>query len=920
MSRRHLMIEATIGGWTVRDISSNGTWQLGQRVRRIDILTDEVKLNLGAVTGPAVTLVPVAQQPMPVTPQPLPVTPPPAPDLPDLPDLPDPPLPLPLPLQHEPMTVARDSLLIRSGLTAPGTGLSTPPPTTDQADDASQQHRASYLLRLGRTSIGRAKDNDIVVGDLLASRVHAEILVGRGGAEVVDLNSVNGTFVNGNRITRAVLHQRDVIAIGHHLFQLVGDELLEFIDSGDVTFEADGLNVFVDGKVQLLHDISFRLPAGALLAVIGPSGSGKSTLLNALTGFRPADTGTVRYASRDMYAHYDELRRRIGYVPQEDILHTLLTVREALEYGARLRFPADTTAAERRARIDEVLEELGLTTAAEQYEESLYGSGQANPAGVSGAGDSASAGGGNSPDTPAGTAGDLADRRVQNLSGGQRKRTSVALELLTQPTLLYLDEPTSGLDPGLDKEVMEALRRLADGGRTVIVVTHSVAQLDLCDYVLALAHGGHMAYFGAPQNALRFFGEGDWADVFRMLKTIGGSKRSVERFRTSNYFVPASVIAPTARPNPADLPGVRQQGVLSQAVTLSRRYLRVIAADKVYLRLIVVLPFLLGLITQVVPARNKFNVVRLPNVEAGQVLLIIVLAASFMGLANAISEVVKERAIYRRERSIGLSRVAYLGSKVGVMTLMTVLQSIVFTLIATSQRTPPHAAALGSPKLEVLIAVTVLTWASSMFGLLMSSLVDSTDKVMPLLVLSTVTQLVFCGGFFPLAGKTGLNQFSYLFPTRWCFAAVASTADLNVVQKLGDPVLNPAKGPDPRWRHASSVYLTNIGVGVAVGVLLIILTFLLLRRMDPRMLRRDHIGRRMAGAAVTPPPPGPPPPAPPQFPAPPAPASTVSKRPPDPGARPAPGPQPGSGVPTKPLTATRPAAPSAQPPPPGSRL
>jgi len=821
VSRRHLVIEAAPGGWTVRDISSNGTWLDGRRIRRVDVGSTAVRLRLGAVSGSEIILSPDA--PAPVT-------------------APDPAIPLPA-------TVA-------SAAASAATSAAAAAPAGGMGGDSGQKYQGSVPIRLGRMAIGRARDNDIVVNDLQVSRSHAELLVGRGGIEVVDLGSVNGTFVNGARISRSVIGQRDVIAAGHHIFQLVGEELLHFVDAGDITFEADGLNVRVDGGARLLRDISFRLPGGSLLAVIGPSGSGKSTLLNALTGFRPADTGTVRYSGRDMYADYDELRRRIGYVPQDDILHTLLTVREALDYGARLRFPADTTDPERRARIDEVLVELGLTSAAERDEENRYAAGAASAA-AAGDGDTGGADGGRA-------AGDLADRQVRTLSGGQRKRTSVALELLTRPTLLFLDEPTSGLDPGLDKEVMETLRRLADGGRTVIVVTHSVAQLNLCDYVLALARGGQMAYFGEPQNALKFFGEGDWADVFRMLTTTSGSKASVERFRSSPYFVPASVIAPAARPNPADLPGVRQQRMLSQALTLGRRYLRVIAADRVYLRLTVALPVLLGLVTQVVPAKNGFTVVRLPNVEAGQVLLIIVLAASFMGLANAISEVVKERAIYRRERTIGLSRVAYLGSKIGVLTLMTAAQGTVFTLIATFHRLPPRAALLSSPRLEILAGVVLLTWASSMVGLLLSTVVDSGDKVMPLLVLATVAQLVFCGGFFPLAGKNGLNQFSYIFPTRWCFAAVASTADLNVVQKLGDPLLSPDRPPDPRWRHAGSVYAVDIGVGFTVTILIILATLVLLGRVDSGGPRRRLIGARArsapargAGTFLTPVPPVP---------------------------------------------------------------
>ena len=194
-----------------------------------------------------------------------------------------------------------------------------------------------------------------------------------------------------------------------------------------------------NGRV-LLDNVSFGLDRNTFLAVVGPSGAGKSTLLNALTGFRPAPRGTVLYDGRDLYAEYEELQSRIGLVPQDDVLHPQLTVGRALEFAAELRFADDVTADERSARVDEVLEELGLTA--------------------------------------------RRDLAIEQLSGGQRKRVSVALELLAKPSLLFLDEPTSGLDPGYERSLMELLRGLADGGRTVVVVTHSVQSLDLCDRVL----------------------------------------------------------------------------------------------------------------------------------------------------------------------------------------------------------------------------------------------------------------------------------------------------------------------------------------------------------------------------------------------------------------------------------------------------
>jgi len=648
----------------------------------------------------------------------------------------------------------------------------------------------------------------------MASREHAELLVGRGGAEIVDLGSANGTFVNGHRVERALLNRGDLFAVGHHVFTVGDGVLVEHVDTGDVAFEVDAISVDA-GETRLLHEMTFRLPGRALLAVLGPSGSGKSTLLNALTGFRPANVGTVRFGGRDLYAEYDELRRKIGYVPQDDILHTSLTVREALEFGAKLRFPADTTDAERRTRIEEVLVELALTSRPSDG------------------------------DPPAARGSDLADRQVSKLSGGQRKRTSVALELLTQPTLLYLDEPTSGLDPGMDKEVMVALRRLADGGRTVVVVTHSVAQLEMCDYLLVLAKGGRIAYFGPPQQALDFFGVADWADVFTTLQTDKGAARVAQEYRSSEFYVRASAARPAVRPEGDRLSRIRQQSVLSQLVTLSRRYVRVIASDKAYLRLLCIYPFILGLIPLVIP--TEYGLERgpngEPNVKAGTVLLVLVIMGIFMGASNSIRELVKEREVYRRERAVGLSTTAYLGSKVLVLSAITAAQAVVLTGIGLLTRFPASGALLTHAAwLEMMVTVAAMAVASAMLGLVFSALVDNADKTLPPLVVFVMANLVFTGGLLALGDKAGLNQLSWLFPGRWGFAAAAATTDLNHVMGSDTPA-GKAQGlvVDSLWEHSAGTYLIDLAGLLALGVVSLVVTALLLRRLDPQRPSRRPV-------------------------------------------------------------------------------
>ena len=319
--------------------------------------------------------------------------------------------------------------------------------------------------------IGRIPDNDLVIPDLDVSRHHAELRKSPAGSyEIVDLGSHNGTYVNGRRVSSAVIGETDIVSIGRSTFRLAGGELRQYVDDGLITFNAQDLVVKVGGGKILLNHVTFPIPEKSLVGVIGPSGAGKSTLLGALTGMRPADTGTVLYDNRDLYRNYAELRYRIGLVPQESVLHTQLTARRALQYSAELRFPSDTMAHERDARVDEVMGELGLTK--------------------------------------------HANTRADRLSGGQLKRVNIAQELLTKPSLLFLDEPTSGLDPGLDKSVMEQMRDLAHEGRTVIVVTHSVLNLDTCDRLLVLVPGGRIAYYGPPAEGLTYFGKTRWDEVF----------------------------------------------------------------------------------------------------------------------------------------------------------------------------------------------------------------------------------------------------------------------------------------------------------------------------------------------------------------------------------------------------------------------
>jgi ABC transport system ATP-binding/permease protein len=530
VSWQHAVLKLDTGSWVLEDTgSTNGTFVGSQKVQKI-ILDGETTVRLGhPVDGPELSCSTGAPA--------------------------------------RPATV----LAAKPVMPASGRGGPDGPAVADRqamsgGGMSTASHREPSVIRRLPTKvlrIGRAPDNDIVVSDLSVSRNHAELRRTANAYQIVDLGSHNGTFVNGQQVGSAPLAEGDIVGIGPSTFRLSGTELQEFVDTGDVSLVARDLTVTLGNGKVLLDHVTFPLGERCLLGIIGPSGAGKSTLLGALTGMRPANGGSVLYDDRDLYAHYAELRHRIGLVPQENILHTQLTARRALRYAAELRFPRDTSKAERNRRVDEVLAELSLTAHAET--------------------------------------------RTDRLSGGQQKRVNVALELMTKPSLLFLDEPTSGLDPGLDKSVMEMMSGLAKDGRTVIVVTHSVANLDICDRLLVLVPGGKVAYFGPPQDGLKHFGKPGWAEVFQSFDAEPGRDWAGEYRRSAwhQQYVMAAVDGrgPSAAPRQIP-PAPASKNRLAQFSTLCRRYLSVIASDRVYLGLLAGAPIVLGAVILAIPATD----------------------------------------------------------------------------------------------------------------------------------------------------------------------------------------------------------------------------------------------------------------------------------------------------------------------------
>nr|KZL95876.1 ABC transporter [Tsukamurella tyrosinosolvens] len=805
VSRTHAVASAGPTGWILTDRSTNGVFVGGVRRPTIALNGTQQLMFGDPRTGAAVTFAAAARS---NTPPPPPArTPPPAAaqqpvqQLPAARRAPSNPVPRPNPGPPPPAGPAANpgpgsnpgqvaGSAPHAGAAPPSRPMPLPPrqqapvPPQRPSGDVAPHLRAmagntglyqvakmpARPLGTGQMTIGRTPDNDIAIGDMLVSRRHARLLTGPQGLVIEDLGSANGTQVNGRRIAGPTsLRDGDLVTVGNSDLiveqgRLERPKAQEFAGAG---LAVQGITLTVDGNKTLLHGVDFRAAPGTLTAVIGPSGAGKSTVSRVVSGAVTPTAGRVEFEGRDVHRDFDALRSRIGMVPQDDVLHRQLTLQQALRFAAELRLPPDMSKADRDQVIDGVLAELQLT--------------------------------------------EHKQTRVDKLSGGQRKRASVAMELLTGPSLLILDEPTSGLDPALDRQVMQTLRRLADAGRVVIVVTHSLTHIDMCDQVLLLAPGGKTAYCGSPKGVKAAMGTSDWAEIF----DFAAKQPDVawQRYRSAHPAPPPP--APTgAPPSPTKAP---KTSVRKQLSVIARRQLRLILADRGYLIFLILMPIVLGAVTLLVPAEKGLaDVVDAEVAAPKMILVLLVIGACFMGAALTARDLVGERAIFQRERAVGLRPGAYLSAKTIVFFAAATVQAAIMvgiTLIGTE--VPEQGAILANVPLELIIDIAVLACVSTLVGLLISAIARSAEQVMPLLVVVVISQLVMSGGLFGLHGRPGLEQLSWLFPSRWGFAASASTIDLQKVTAVTDPVSGrpTPSSVDPLWDSTPTQW------GIAIGVL-----------------------------------------------------------------------------------------------------
>jgi ABC-type multidrug transport system ATPase subunit/pSer/pThr/pTyr-binding forkhead associated (FHA) protein len=722
ISRAHLRFSFNKKNWEIQDLaSSNGTFVGSKKIEKIEIVKQTV-LDLGGVGNLSISVSPLSKSSTASS------------------------------ASRDVDPAATKIYKLRAG---------------EFQDDDSGLARVRLQQRI---RIGRDPESDWFIDDLNVSRTHAEIAQNSsGGYEIVDLKSTNGTFLNGNKIKRDLLKTGDVISVGGFARRFTNDglQILEGIDGTSVS--ARGI-YFEIGEKPLLQDVSFNLGPRTLTAIVGPSGAGKSTLLGVLTGRTKPSSGQIAIGGIDLHTQFQSLSRQIGSVPQADILHTRLTVRQALMYGAMLRLPNDTTKAERENRVNEVMEQLELT--------------------------------------------ERADLRIDRLSGGQRKRASIGLELLTSPQLLVLDEPTSGLDPGLDAHVMETLRKLADGGQTVVLVTHSVDNLDFCDNVILLGSGGKVAYSGPSSTVFTKMGKKSWAEVFRFLATPDVLLLASPRFEESvSTEIKSHHILE------------RKQTALNQVVTLASRYLRVITSDRFYLALLTLIPVVIGAIAYAAGSDYGFGSGTVTksgfdyNPFAQATILVLILGSIFIGLSTSVQEIVKEGQIRKREQAVGIRSTTYVVSKILVLGTVVILQVTIFALIVLFNRPLPTRGQLfSSSQFEIIFICVVLGFSSMLLGLLISSLLSSSEQAMPTLVGMTMIQVVLSGAL-PLQAKGLINEISKLVPSYWANNALSASVDIVQLNLTSDIDLQS------RWIATSSNVSNSV---IAVGTFCIIFTVITL--------------------------------------------------------------------------------------------
>jgi ABC-type multidrug transport system ATPase subunit len=477
---------------------------------------------------------------------------------------------------------------------------------------------------------------------------------------------------------------------------------------------------------RILSDVSVVVEPGQVVAVIGASGAGKTTLLEILAGLRRPTSGTVHLDGWDLHRHRDAFRTAVGYVPQDDIIHRDLPVDVTIRHAADLRLP-DLAEADRARVVEGTIDGLGMT--------------------------------------------DHAATVVARLSGGQRKRVSIAVELLTRPRAFFLDEPTSGLDPGSARTLLATLRSLAAGGSTIVLTTHSPDDVERCDRVVVLGRGGRLAFHGTPADAAAHFGVDDVADIYRVLEAQPEPRRDGPTPRA-----PVASVAPVA-PD-AGPPGQAARSLFRhQLAVLCRRNTAVLVRNRLTLAIMVGAPLLVIAMFLVLFRPGTFDEQGGDPLAAVSITYWLAFSAFFFGLTYGLLQVCTEIAVVRRERHVGLGLGAYLLAKLVVLLPVLV---VVNALMVVALRASGRLSDLRWQSVVALVGLLLLDAVAALsLGLLASAAVADPSHATLALPMLCFPAVLFGGAVLPVRAMAGAGRaISAGTIDRWAFEAIGGVLDL----------------------------------------------------------------------------------------------------------------------------------------------
>jgi ABC-type multidrug transport system ATPase subunit/CRP-like cAMP-binding protein len=609
-------------------------------------------------------------------------------------------------------------------------------------NEQERQDLAALLQQKSEIRIGRELDNDIVIAKPYVSRYHATVRADGDTFRLIDSSSA-GTFVNGAAVRGAVaLRDGDEIVIGDERFIFDRQGTVRVVESGGIRIDAINVTRTVKSGKTLLHDICLSILPGDFVAIVGGSGAGKTTFMDALSGVQPATSGQILYNGRDYYRNIESYRTTVGYVPQDDIIHKELDLRRTFRHAARLRLPRDTTKAGIDEAVDTTFDELQLT--------------------------------------------ERASVRVGALSGGQRKRASIGIELLTKPRVFYLDEPTSGLDPATETQIMRMLRGLADGGRTIILTTHATKNVMMCDRIIVLARDGHLAFVGPPADALRYFDVETFDDIYERLAEDATPEEWGERFRASPDYqqllleqqAPAQLsLEDGKRSKPkrrSRLAAFHEWKVLSQRnFDLYTRFpsnLGQVFGQPVVFTILLLALFSSGLF------EPTFDNPTAPL----QLVFLMAFNAFLIGLLSSVQEIIKEIPIFFRERNVGVGVTTYLCSKMSFLVPVIIVGNLIMlAILKVTNRLPAGGMSMLGP---LFVSLFLAGTAGMALGLLTSAFVRSSQQGTDLLSLWIMPQVLFSGALFAVGAMNAVGAaISNIALVRWAFEASGNAVDLTGV-------------------------------------------------------------------------------------------------------------------------------------------